>query len=216
MPAGSAANQVARALRQRLLTGDIKPGTRLSQSKLAGAYGVSRIPVRDALQTLAGEGLLELGSTAATVRELSIAELQELYELREAVEPLLTRIAVPNVGLAEVTTMTTLAEQMEAGLTPDEWLSANARFHSLVYTKGHRPRMIQTTEQLRRLTDRYLYLHVGVFGNVDHLHAEHRHILAAVRAGDANTAAELTREHLATSHEFILRYLLKHHIMSAG
>lgn len=216
MPAESAASQVARALRQRLLTGDIKPGTRLSQSKLAGDYGVSRIPVRDALQTLAGEGLLELGSTAAMVRELSIAELQELYELREAVEPLLTRIAVPNVGLAEVTTMTTLAEQMEAGLAPDEWLSANARFHSLVYTKGDRPRMIQTTEQLRRLTDRYLYLHVGVFGNVDHLHVEHRHILAAVRAGDANAAAELTRAHLATSHEFILRYLLKNHIMSAG
>jgi DNA-binding GntR family transcriptional regulator len=207
---------VVDSLRQRLLTGDIEPGARLSQSKLATDYGVSRIPIRDALQTLAGEGLLDIGGTTAVVRQLSIAELQELYELREVVEPTLTRIAVPNVGLAELTNMTSLAEMMEANPSPAEWLSANARFHALVYTRADRPRMIQLTEQLRLLTDRYLYLHVGVFGNTDHLHAEHRRILDAVRHGDANATAELTRAHIATSHGFILNYLLDHEIMSTG
>lgn len=216
MSGESAASRVVDSLRQRMLTGDIKPGARLSQSKLATDYGVSRIPVRDALQTLAGEGLLDIGGTTAVVRPLSIAELQELYELREAVEPTLTRIAVPNVGLAELTTMTSLAELMEANPSPAEWLSANARFHALVYARADRPRMIQLTEQLRRLTDRYLYLHVGVFGNIDHLHAEHRRILDAVRRGDANATARLTRAHIATSHEFILHYLLDHEIMSTG
>jgi DNA-binding GntR family transcriptional regulator len=212
----SAASRVVDSLRQRLLTGDIEPGARLSQSKLATDYGVSRIPIRDALQTLAGDGLLDIGGTTAVVRQLSIAELQELYELREVVEPTLTRIAVPNVGLAELTNMTSLAEMMEANPSPAEWLSANARFHALVYTRADRPRMIQLTEQLRLLTDRYLYLHVGVFGNTDHLHAEHRRILDAVRHGDANATAELTRAHIATSHGFILNYLLDHEIMSTG
>lgn len=216
MSGDSAAGRVADSLRTRMLTGDISPGTRLSQSKLADAYGVSRIPVRDALQTLASEGLLDVGGTTAVVRELSIAELQELYELRELVEPALTRIATPNVGLAEVTLMNTLAETMEGNPSPAEWLAANARFHALVYTKADRKRMIQLTEQLRRLTDRYLYLHVGVFGKTDHLHAEHRLILDAVRRGDAAAAADLTSAHLATSHEFILRYLLANEIMSAG
>ena len=73
--------------------------------------------------------------------------------------------------------------------------------------------MIELTEHLRRLTDRYLYLHVGVIGKVDHLHDEHRKILDAVRAGDAGGAAELTRMHLVTSHEFILRYLLEHELL---
>ena len=68
--------------------------------------------------------------------------------------------------------------------------------------------MIQLTEQLRRLTDRYLYLHVGVFGDMGHLHEEHRQIYEAVSRGDAIAAADLTRKHLATSHEFILRFLL--------
>jgi DNA-binding GntR family transcriptional regulator len=204
----SAASRVTRSLRQRILTGELKPDAPLSQSRLAAEYGVSRMPARDALQVLASEGLVDLGAFTAVVRGLSIAELQELYELRGAVEPLLTRMAVPNVGRAEVTQMTTLLKRMESNPSAPDWLEANAKFHALVYTCADRGRMIELTQQLRRLTDRYLYLHLGVFGDIEHLHIEHRNILKAVRSGDAAEAAELTRVHIATSHEFILRYML--------
>jgi DNA-binding GntR family transcriptional regulator len=69
--------------------------------------------------------------------------------------------------------------------------------------------MVELTEQLRRLTDRYVYLHLEVIGDVEHLHEEHRQILAAVHRGDAREVADLTRVHLETSHDFILRYLLR-------
>jgi DNA-binding GntR family transcriptional regulator len=204
MASESAAGRVAQALRQRLLSGELRPGTRLSQQQVASEYGVSRMPARDALQALASEGLVDISA----VRRLSVAELQELYELREAVEPLLTRIAVPNVGRAELTRMSSILERMEAGPPPGEWLELNTQFHALIYTQANRPTMIHITEQLRRLTDRYLYLHVGVFGDMGHLHEEHRQIYEAVSRGDAIAAAELTRKHLATSHDFILRFLL--------
>ncbi|SNS61645.1 transcriptional regulator, GntR family [Streptosporangium subroseum] len=216
VPEESAAGRVTRSLRQRLLTGELKPGAPLSQSRIAAEYGVSRMPARDALQVLAAEGLVDLDAFTAVVRGLSITELQELYELREAVEPVLTRIAVPNVGRAEVAQMTTLIEGMESNPPAVDWLAANATFHALVYSRADRARMIELTEQLRRLTDRYVYLHVGVFGDTDHIHEEHRQILHAVRNGDAAGAAELTRLHIATSHEFILRYLLEHEHMPLG
>jgi DNA-binding GntR family transcriptional regulator len=206
----SAGSRVARGLRDRLRTGAIPPGTVLSQSDIAAEYGVSRIPVRDALHVLSTEGLVDLAVTGAVVTGLSIPELQELYELREAVEPVVTAIAVPNVGRAEVARMAALAERMESGeMSPGEWLEANARFHALIYERADRPRMVALTEQLRRLTDRYVYLHLDVIGDVEHLHEEHRLILAAVRRGDPREVAELTRLHLATSHDFILRYLLR-------
>jgi DNA-binding GntR family transcriptional regulator len=211
--AESAAGRVTRDLRRRVLSGDLKPGTVLSQARIAAEYDVSRMPARDALQVLANEGLVDLGPATSVVRELSIAELQELYELREAVEPLLTRLAVPNVGRAQVTQMAALVDVMESDASPAEWLDANARFHAHVYTCADRPRMIELTEHLRRLTDRYLYLHIGVTGDIDHLHDEHRKIFDAVRAGDAGVAADLTRMHLVTSHEFILRYLLEHELL---
>ncbi|HZH21308.1 MAG TPA: GntR family transcriptional regulator [Geodermatophilus sp.] len=206
----SAGSRVAQGLRDRLRTGALAPGTVLSQSDIAAEYGVSRIPVRDALHILSTEGLVELGVTGAVVTGLSIPELQELYEMREALEPVVTAIAVPNVGRAQIARMTALLEEMEAeGTSPADWLEANARFHALVYEQADRPRMVALTEQLRRLTDRYVYLHLEVIGDVEHLHEEHRRILDAVRRGDPREVAELTRLHLATSHEFILRYLLR-------
>jgi DNA-binding GntR family transcriptional regulator len=205
----SAGARVASDLRERLRTGAIQPGTALSQADLAAAYGVSRIPVRDALQLLHAEGLVELGASGAVATGLSIAELQELYELREAVEPVVTALGVPGVGRAETARMARELELMQRpGTSPAEWLEANARFHALVYERAPRPRMIALTEQLRRLTDRYLYLHLDVIGREEHLHEEHRGILDAVHSGDPREVAELTRVHLATSHEFILRYLL--------
>jgi DNA-binding GntR family transcriptional regulator len=206
----SAGARVARGLRDRLRTGELPPGTVLSQSDIATEYGVSRIPVRDALHILAGEGLVTLGVPGAVVTGLSIRELQELYEMREAIEPVVTAIAVPNVGRAETTQMAVLLDRMQAdGIGPAEWLEANAAFHALIYTQADRPRMIALTEQLRRLTDRYVYLHLEVIGDVEHLHEEHRRILAAVRKGDPHEVADLTRVHLETSHDFILRYLLR-------
>lgn len=206
----SAGIRVARGLRDRLRTGALPPGTLLSQSDIAAEYGVSRIPVRDALHMLAGEGLVSLGVTGAVVTGLSIRELQELYEMREAIEPLLTGIAVPNVGRAETTQMAALLRRMEdERIHPAEWLEANAAFHALVYSRADRPRMVELTEQLRRLTDRYVYLHLEVIGDVEHLHDEHRRIFDAVQRGNPGEVADLTRLHLATSHDFILRYLLR-------
>ncbi|WP_204074703.1 GntR family transcriptional regulator [Planotetraspora phitsanulokensis] len=205
----SAAARVTGSLRQRVLTGELKPGEPLSQSRVAAEYGVSRIPARDALQTLAAEGLVDLGAFTAVVRGTSIAELQELYELREAIEPLVTRIAVPNVGRAEVAMMTALLDEMVSHPSAIDWLGANARFHALIYTRADRTRMIELTTQLRRLTDRYLYLHVDIFGETGRLNLEHRRILEAVETGDPAEVAELTRLHIAASHDFLLRHLLR-------
>ncbi|AQA01656.1 GntR family transcriptional regulator [Mycobacterium sp. MS1601] len=207
----SAASRIAGQLRIEILHGEIAPGSRLSQLSIAERFGVSRIPVRDAIQLLASEGLLHPTAKAtAIVTGMSVHELQELYELREAVEPLATQIAVPNVGRADILMMRRQMELMESTTEAPIWLSANAEFHAAVYKRASRPRMIEIVEQLRRLTDRYLYMHLEVIGQTDHLHAEHVGIMRAVESGDAALAARLTREHLATSHDFILSYLLEH------
>ncbi len=206
----SAASRIAAVLRTEILHGQVAPGSRLSQLSIAERFGVSRIPVRDAIQLLAGEGLLHPTSKAtAIVTGMSVPELQELYELREAIEPLATQIAVPNVGRADILSMRKQMQLMESSNEAPIWLAANAEFHASVYKRASRPRMIELVEQLRRLTDRYLYMHLEGIGQTEHLHAEHAAILSAVESGDAALAASLTREHLATSHDFILSYLLE-------
>lgn len=213
----TAAERVASQLRLEILQGDIPPGSGLSQHSVAARFGVSRIPVRDALQILAGEGLVRpMSNATAAVTGMSVGELQELYELREAVEPLATRIAVPNVGRADLLTMRKQLEVMEQHADPRVWLTANAAFHAAVYKRANRPRMIELVERLRGLTDRYLYVHLEVIGQTEHLVSEHLAILAAVEGGDAALAAQLVREHLATSHDFILTYLLENQATADG
>jgi DNA-binding GntR family transcriptional regulator len=205
----SAAGRVANGLRQRVVSGDLEPGTTLSQAAIAAEYGVSRIPVRDALQLLATDGLVDLQGTSAVVTPLSIEDLQELYDLREAVEPLATRLGAARVGRAEIARMTRLFEVMEQDTTtPAEWIEANAAFHSVVYSLAGRPRTISLVDHLRRLTDRYVYFHLDVVGQVAHLQDEHRQILAAVQEHDVRLAAELTRVHLVSSHDVVLGHLL--------
>jgi DNA-binding GntR family transcriptional regulator len=208
---------VTSELRSQILQGDIAAGSKLSQQSVAERFGVSRIPVRDALAVLAGEGLVQPTSNAsAVVTGMSVAELQELYELREAIEPLATQLAVPNVGRADHLTMRAQLQIMEEHADTRTWLAANADFHAAVYRHANRPRMIELVERLRRLTDRYLYVHLDVIGQTDHLTSEHESILAAVEGGDTGLAAQLTREHLATSHDFILTYLLENETVAAG
>ena len=84
---------------------------------------------------LASEGLVDVSATTAVVRRLSVAELQELYELREAVEPLLTRIAVPNVGRAELNRMSSILATMEAGRLPPSGWSCNTHSTRSIYTR---------------------------------------------------------------------------------
>lgn len=201
-------NTVVNGLRKALLTGEIGAGVKLSQSKLAEQYRVSRIPIREAMQTLVAEGLVEIIDGTPYSRRLSILELQELYEMRIAVEPQLTQVAIAQVGKAEIIQMTGYFETMSETTDVVRWLEANANFHATMYHRANRPMTIAHVDQLRKLADRYLYLHLAVIGNVEHLQVEHAAILEAAKAADGPLLNRLTRTHLETSHEFIVRYLL--------
>lgn len=199
------------ALRRRIIRGDLLPGQRLHQEVLAGELGVSRIPVRDALQALAAEGLVEFkgGRSGAVVTEMTVSDLEELYELRGAIEPMASRLGTPNIGRADLLRMKEFFEQMDRTDDGAAWLEANTAFHALLYRRSNRSRMIAMIELLRKQTDRYLHLHLAVIGNTEHLQEEHKLILQAAERGDASAVESLTRAHLSSSHDFILRYLLE-------
>jgi len=204
----SAMARVTEALRARIVTAKLAPGTHLHQADIASEYGVSRIPIRDALQALAGEGLVDLKPAGATVSAMSSADLNELYELRGMIEPRTTALGVPALGRLEIRQMRDLHALMTQSSDRLVWLDANTRFHRTVYSRSSRPRSIHLIESLRSQTDRYLHLHLAVIGDTKHIHDEHEAILDAVEARDAAAVEELTRLHLQTSHDFILEYLI--------
>lgn len=196
-------------LRRRILHGELPPGERLQQVEIASQFGVSRIPIRDAFQALAAEGLVALSRSGATVTEMTVADLQELYELRGAVEPLASRLGTPNLSRADLLRMREQFDRMDQAKDDLDWLGANTAFHAVLYERSNRSRFVELIEQLRKQTQRYLHLHLAVIGNTEHLQEEHNLILQAAERGDATAVESLTGAHLASSHDFILRYLLE-------
>lgn len=212
----SATQRVISELRDDIVTAKLAPGMHLHQTELAGRFSISRIPVRDALQLLAGEGLVELTGAGARVSSMSVADLDELYELRGLVEPRATGLGVPRLGRSDLRTLRDADAAMRGTTDLVEWLQANTLFHRTIYEKSGRPRWTQLIESLRSQTDRYLHLHLAVIGGSDRLCDEHGDILAAVEAGDSGAVEELTRAHLRSSHDFILEHLVAAERSAAG
>jgi len=120
------AGSVATELRQRIMSGQAPPGAVLNQSKLATELGVSRVPIRDALQSLAGTGLVVLnGRSGATVAPMSVSDLDEVFALRHTLEPLAARLAVPNLRRVDLMRMEELAVAIEEAGDPLECAPAS-------------------------------------------------------------------------------------------
>jgi DNA-binding GntR family transcriptional regulator len=205
-----ASSKATELLRQQIITAQLEPGAPLNQSALAKGLGMSRIPVRDALIRLASQHLVDFRDGVPMVAPLSIPDLEEIYEMREAIEPAATRIALANVGRAEIFQMEELVEFMASTQELAAWLEANRRFHRLIYAQSNRTRMIAMIDSLSEQTDRYLFHYFSDLS--DHLPRfddQHRMILDVAREGaGAREIEDLTKLHLVTAHRMILGRLL--------
>lgn len=200
------AGQVATTLiREKILSGDLPPGAELNQNELATALGMSRIPIRDALRSLGGEGLIVLRAhSTATVAPLSVADLQELYDIRVAIEPKLSRQALEHIGEAEVEVLRSALDRLER-VNDRDWSSANVAFHRAIYTNAPKPRSIEIIDRAREATDRYLRLYHRLDRATDL--EEHRQIFDAVVARQSRRLEALITAHLSAGYETMLTYL---------
>lgn len=212
-PVGAGVNAVDRVVqrvREQVLRGELNAGTRLSQEALAHQLGVSRIPVRDALRVLHTEGLVDLqGRAGAVVSSMGLDDLQEIYELTEAVEPLACRLGTPNTGRAEIARMIHYHERMQAITDNMEWLEANALFHSTLYLACRRPRLIEFLGTLRRLKDRYLMLYLNLSKDAEQHHVQHEELIGTVERRDLEAVERITLEHLHSSHEVLVQHFIR-------
>lgn len=200
------AGQVATTLiREKILSGELPPGAELNQNELATALGMSRIPIRDALRSLGGEGLIVLRAhSTATVAPLSTADLQELYDIRVAIEPKLSRQALEYIGAAELDVLGSAFERLERA-DDREWSDANVAFHRAIYTKAPKPRSIEIIDRAREATDRYLRMYHQLDRATDR--EEHRQIYDSVVAGQGRRLEALIIAHLSSGYETMLQVL---------
>jgi len=172
---------------------------------------MSRIPVRDALLQLAAEGLVILRPNAsASVAPLSIGDLEELYELRNLLEPPLCELAVPLLTAADFAAMERELNRMDDSSDPVDWLDANNAFHAAIYERAPRPRMVELVDRIRQLTDRYS--RIAHQFNEKSARSEHLLMLEAARNAEPARLSALVRAHIASGYETMLAYLAENQL----
>ena len=146
-------------VRRLLVTGELAPGAPVRQESLAERLGVSRVPVREALKVLEGEGhVVYLPRRGYIVAELSVDDLVEVYRMRELLEAEAIRVAVPRLTPAILDQLSETARAVDhAGAQGDlaTMTASNRRFHFLLFDAAGLPRLARTLRQLWDATDVY-------------------------------------------------------------
>jgi DNA-binding GntR family transcriptional regulator len=187
-------------LREEIVSSRLAPGTELQEVALSQELGVSRGPIREALGRLAAEGLVTVRPRrGAVVRALSATEFLEAYQVREALEVMAVRLAVPRLSSDDTAAMQRLIDEMAAYAEADDverFFEANAAFHQAFFGAAGNRMLAEMYQKLRSQIDRHRPLSLGLRGNLQRSITEHRAILRAAKAGDVERAVHLVSEHI--------------------
>ena len=188
------------SLEQRIVEGELGNGKRLDETELSGFYGVSRTPVREALQRLAESGLAEhLPRRGTFVRSPSLSQLVEMFEVMAELECMAIRLAARRATAKDIDALEKDNETCRAAVAANDtkkYYEVNARLHGRIYQMSGNSFL---ASEARRLHDRlrpFRRLQLRVRGRMEESMAEHDIILAALRDGDADRAMETMKKHI--------------------
>jgi DNA-binding GntR family transcriptional regulator len=187
-------------LRGEILANRLAPGTELSEVALSRELAISRGPIREALSRLAAEGLITMRPRRrAEVRSLTTQELIDAYQVREALEVMAVRLAIPRITEADLARLDDLVDQMagHAGRQAvSDFFAANVAFHEMLCELSGNDKLRETHHRLEGEIGRFQDRTLALRGSLDGSLTEHRAILAAIRLRDADKAAQLTADHI--------------------
>jgi DNA-binding GntR family transcriptional regulator len=191
---------VYQTLREEISHGIFGPG-QIHLKRLAERFGVSAVPVREALRRLEAEGLVTFGSNRRiTINRLTQTSLNEIFAIRIEIEALAVKHAVKDLSAAprEITMLKKLLLEMDQlESKPGDWQTANERFHKTIYSFSHMPRLEAIIGSLWATSDPYIRLYIRAVHGFRASQEEHKTMLQQIEAGDAEAASGTLRQHLA-------------------
>jgi DNA-binding GntR family transcriptional regulator len=189
--------EVAELLRQRIFKRELEPGSWIDELKLAEEYGISRTPLREALKVLAAEGLVTMKvRRGAYVTEVSEKDLADVYHLLSLLESDAAGVVAERATDAQRTELQTLHAELEAAITNrDRFFAVNEQFHMRLLEMADNRWRQQMVADLRKVMK--LNRHSSLFksGRIEESLAEHRAVMAALLARDAELTRQRMQEH---------------------
>ncbi len=206
--ANNAADIIASALRADIWQGKLKSGQPLRQDEIAAQYGISKIPVREALFQLKAEGLVTFfPNRGAVVSELSPAEADEIYAMRSALEVVALRRAIPHLTISDLTRADEILAALDQEKNIARWSILNWEFHATLYYPANMPRLMEWVKTLHFNVSRYLIIYLAGMEYQARSQVEHRQVLEACRQGDVDVAADILQRHIQSACKHLMTFL---------
>lgn len=191
---------IAERLRQSILDGTYPAGAQLRQDALAENYTVSRIPVREALFQLEAEGLVRIvPHKGAIVSELSLDEINDVFELRAMLEPRLLAASIPLFSVADFAALQAIEADFEQAIAVHDvsrWGALNADLHMALYARAPQPRTLSIVAGLLQTSDRYTRVQLSRAAAMERAKLEHSALINLCRDGSLDEACVYLKAHI--------------------
>jgi DNA-binding GntR family transcriptional regulator len=202
---------VAETLREAIVNGILKPGERLMEIQLAEELGVSRTPVREAIRKLELEGFVVMIPRRGTyVADLSIKDINEVFEIRTALDVLAAGLAVERITEDELEQLERLLVEIGELIEEDDAdkiVESDSQFHDILYRASRNDRLVGIINNLREQFTRFRSISIQYPGRMQKSVEEHRRLVEAIASRDTDLAQQLAREHMENSEQTLLQDL---------
>ncbi|WP_188580377.1 GntR family transcriptional regulator [Azorhizobium oxalatiphilum] len=209
-PPVSLAEQAVERLREKIVFLELPPGAPLSERRLVEELGGSRTPVREALKLLAAEGLVLLRhNRAAIVAPLAAEELQHLFEVEVALESFAAELAASRMSEADIARLARFQTEMEARHAAGDrigYIRLNQKIHAFIVAGAGNPALSEAHARLIGRLQRARNVGLSSLGRVEESILEHRQILDALRARNAETVRTLMAHHVGRTGRLVAAY----------
>lgn len=187
-------------IKEKIVTLELAPSAVIDERALMQELGLGRTPIREALQRLAAEGLVNIVPRRGMfVADISITDLQKIFEVRMCLEGFCARLAAQRITEEQIAQMEAVLQELEQVQNENvrALMTIDERFHALLYQAADNEFLAETLSRLYALSLRLWYLVLYRLGDVREAIEQHRGIADALKAGDGERAAELTKQHIA-------------------
>ena len=199
---------VCESLREAIRTGKLKPGERLMEIQLSEELGVSRTPVREAIRKLDQEGyIVMMPRRGAYVANMSIRDVNEIFEIRTALESLSNGLAAERITTEELETLQHLLVQIGRYIKEgdmDRIVETDIKFHDLLYQASRNRRLEGIISNLREQLTRFRTLSMSYPGRLEATLEEHRAMVDAIAQGNMKAAQQAAERHMERSEQTLM------------
>ena len=205
---------VCETLRNAIIEGVLKPGERLMEIQVSEELGVSRTPVREAIRKLELEGFVVMIPRRGTyVSDLSIKDINEVFEVRTALDVLAAGMAAERITVDELEQMERLLVELGEYIEQNDIekiVEADSKFHDLLYSASRNNRLVGIINNLREQLTRFRSLSMSYPGRLKEMLVEHTRLVESLGMRNVSLAKRLAGVHMANAEQTLLKNILEH------